>query len=288
LALLNSVVHTTTYLLVNGFFLLADRGGWLPTYNLPRTKRMHPSSRLLRQTWITAAVNQLVIQPVGTFALLCWWSPAPNRLAPLGPYYQVFGHFVAALMFNEFVFYFIHRALHHPLLYKHIHKKHHQYVGTVGFAAEHAHPVEDLLSNDLPVIGYCLFMRLHPLIWAVYLLWRLEETYETHSGYCFEQSLGGRLGLMSGLQAEFHDFHHSNNTGNFGHYLIDELFGTMDSWLQVTQQHVIPPSSQKSKYERGPGSQNPRAPSYLHDPTRAAQYHLGFTCSNWGPPTTTR
>lgn len=50
--------------------------------------------------------------------------------------------FETALFFlvNDFVFYWSHRLLHHPRLYK-IHKKHHQYYVTTGLAAEFAHPV---------------------------------------------------------------------------------------------------------------------------------------------------
>ncbi len=41
-------------------------------------------------------------------------------------------------------FYWTHRILHHPVMYKRFHKQHHEYTGTIGFAAEHAHPFEQV------------------------------------------------------------------------------------------------------------------------------------------------
>lgn len=40
------------------------------------------------------------------------------------------------------LFYLTHRSLHHKSLYARFHKQHHEYTGTIGFAAEYAHPFE--------------------------------------------------------------------------------------------------------------------------------------------------
>ena len=241
---------------------------------------MLPSPKLLQASLRDALVSQLLVQPLATYLLLLLLSLSPDRYAALPSFPMTVLHMSAALLFNELSFYLLHRLFHEvPFLYQRVHKQHHQYVGTVAVAAEHAHPVEQLLCNDLPVVGYCLAMRLHPLLWAVYLAWRLQETYETHSGYCFHRQLLARVGLWSGPQAEFHDFHHTVNSGNYGHHLMDELFGTMDLWLSLTQNGVIPHSTQKKQLKAGPASQQERAPIYLRDPSRKQmEFHLGYTC----------
>ena len=48
------------------------------------------------------------------------------------------------MLFLDTSFYWSHRLLHHPRLYKHFHKQHHEYRGTIGFAAEYAHFVEQV------------------------------------------------------------------------------------------------------------------------------------------------
>lgn len=39
------------------------------------------------------------------------------------------------------------RLLHHPYLYKHVHKLHHEWTAPIGIVAIYAHPVEYLTSN---------------------------------------------------------------------------------------------------------------------------------------------
>ncbi|MDP2436071.1 MAG: sterol desaturase family protein, partial [archaeon] len=279
LTLLAAATHTGVYLCATGFFLLCDRLKLLQGHKLPRTGRLLPSARLLAATLRDAAVGQLAVQPAASYLLLFALGLAPDRFSPLPGPEAVYLHLAGALLFNEASFYLLHRAMHEvPLLYRAVHKQHHQYVGTVALAAEHAHPVEQLLCNDLPVVGYCIAARVHPLIFCVYLAWRLQETCETHSGYCFQRTLLGRLGLLNGRQAEFHDFHHTVNSGNYGHHLIDELFRSMDLWLSLTQARIVPHSSQRKLSQKMAPSQQDSAPIYLRDPSRQSHLHLHYSC----------
>ena len=90
---------------------------------------------------------------------------------------------VAFLLFLECTFYWSHRLLHHPSVYKSWHKQHHEYRGSIGFAAEYAHFVEQVVSNYLSSAGLIIVLGAHPLVWLVWLAYRLCQTYETHSGY---------------------------------------------------------------------------------------------------------
>ena len=70
------------------------------------------------------------------------------------------------------------------------------------------------------------------MIWFVWIGVRLEEAYEGHSGYCFYGSWLHSIGLTNSEKAAYHDYHHTENHGNFGgpEYL-DHLCGTHDGWL---------------------------------------------------------
>ncbi len=144
---------------------------------------------------------------------------------------------VLSHMFNEYGFYFTHRLLHHPAFYARFHKQHHEYKGTVGIAAEYANPVEVLLSNIIPSIGGAILFGGHPLVVIVWLGLRLQQTYETHSGYYFRYTLLDYLGLSHAVGSAHHDWHHADNRGCYGSELLDWVFGTMDSYVEKGGYH---------------------------------------------------
>ena len=76
-------------------------------------------------------------------------------------------------------------------------------------------------------------MGAHPLAFLVWFAWRLEQTYEAHSGYSFYGTWLHKIGLTNADSAAFHDFHHTENKGSFGCEFTDHMFGTMDRWLQI-------------------------------------------------------
>lgn len=204
-----AVVHSGIYILVNGFFALCKSQGWFVVYAIERTDRMKIEPGLYKRTAIEALLNHVISQPLIMFLLHAYVS-SPSTL-PLPSPIVVFQHFAMAKLFNSVLFYFTHRWLHTSFMYKRFHKQHHEYIGTIGVAAEFATPVESLISNVFPTVGYCFIMRVHPLIFMVWLASRLVETYEAHSGYDFSSTILGRCGLLHGHAASWHDWHHSNN-----------------------------------------------------------------------------
>jgi sterol desaturase/sphingolipid hydroxylase (fatty acid hydroxylase superfamily) len=65
-------------------------------------------------------------------------------------------HFLFMLVGCDCIFYWVHRSLHHPLLYKHIHKKHHKYTATNVWASEYF-GVLDMLHGTRLLGSACLF-----------------------------------------------------------------------------------------------------------------------------------
>jgi len=88
--------------------------------------------------------------------------------------------------------------LHHPKLYKHCHKIHHEWTAPTGIVAVYSHPVEHMLSNQLPLWLGPFLMGSHL---SVALLWysvAILNTTVTHSGY--------HLPFLPSPEA--HDYHH--------------------------------------------------------------------------------
>jgi len=73
------------------------------------------------------------------------------------------GYFIASiglfLFFTDMCIYFIHRGLHHPLVYKHFHKTHHRWILPTPFASHAFHPIDGFLQSS----PYHMFVFLFPL-----------------------------------------------------------------------------------------------------------------------------
>ena len=128
------------------------------------------------------------------------------------------GTLLFCMICEDTTFYFSHRFLHLNWVYPHVHKMHHEYKHTVGIASEYCHPAEFAIGNLLPTsIGpLILGPRMHILtVFAWYAL-RVGETLDGHCGYDFSFS-PYRLIPFSG-SASYHDYHHSQNVGNYGSF----------------------------------------------------------------------
>lgn len=231
-----SVVHTFMYLTWNSIFLYWDRNGIFEKYKLDRVPVMGPEESLITRTWIEAFVGQVLTGPAVLYYLypLFKYFGAPAFDAPLPSFQRQFLVFVFANVFNGWGFYWTHRLVHSKSLYVWIHKKHHMYKGTIGFAAEYAHPIEQVISNQGPTIGGVLLCGAHFSLVLSWLVNRLQQTYEGHSGYCFYGTFLHRIGLTNSDAAAYHDYHHTGNRGNFGGpAYLDHFFGTMDAWMEL-------------------------------------------------------
>jgi len=236
-AIFNANVTLVTYVIAAFFFTMCLKFETFTDYQFVRKKSQKPSSELVKKTLVDAFVSKLFIIPITSYFSyhIFRWFGMPSFTDPLPKVGRIFTGFFVSNLFNELGFYWLHRALHHPALYGRFHKQHHNYIGTISIAAEYAGPLEQVFANIFPTIGGCLFFGCHGsvLIYYVWMVRRLIDTYEAHSGFCFSGTLLHKIGLSHSEMAAFHDFHHTKNHGNFGSPFTDYLFGTMDAWMQL-------------------------------------------------------
>ncbi|KAI1096456.1 C-5 sterol desaturase [Rostrohypoxylon terebratum] len=75
-----------------------------------------------------------------------------------GPWYEIL-QYPFFILFTDACIYLIHRGLHHPLIYKRLHKPHHKWIMPTPYASHAFHPV-DGWAQSLP---YHIFPLLFPL-----------------------------------------------------------------------------------------------------------------------------
>lgn len=124
---------------------------------------------------------------------------------------------ITFVLVRETLFYYSHRLIHQPTLYKWIHKKHHEWTAPIAITAMYCHPIENIVANVLPVVLGPVVMNSHDLVSYIWQMHVIAETLNAHSGYHFPFFSSSR----------FHDFHHDKFNANFGiNGLLDWLHGT--------------------------------------------------------------
>lgn len=131
------------------------------------------------------------------------WSHQPF------PYYNLF-QFPLFLIFTDFCIYWIHRGLHHPMIYKKLHKPHHKWIMPSPYASVAFHPLDGWAQS----VPYHIFPFIFPLQKFCYLalfffvqIW----TIMIHDGEYIADSP-----IING--AACHTMHHLYFNYNYGQY----------------------------------------------------------------------
>ena len=85
------------------------------------------------------------------------------------------------LMFTDCLIYWIHRWLHHRLVYKYIHKPHHRWKVPTPFASHAFHPIDGFLQS-LPYHIYPFIFPLHKVAYLVLFVFVNVWTVSIHDG----------------------------------------------------------------------------------------------------------
>ena len=138
------------------------------------------------------------------------------------------------MFLEDFVFFFSHKFLHMPFIYKYVHKVHHENAELIHINCIYTHPIETLLGNFIPAYFSLLVMgkKMHFVTLYIWLMYRYIETHEAHSGYEFKYTIFDANPFN--IEGDYHNFHHKRNTGNYATFFKhwDWYFGSNKAYIQ--------------------------------------------------------
>jgi sterol desaturase/sphingolipid hydroxylase (fatty acid hydroxylase superfamily) len=184
--------------------------------------------RLLLASFVAVILPMLVVggSAIGLFGI--------SRDRPLPSTPTLLTHLAFFLLVEDYLNYWLHRALHSPWLYKHIHSVHHEFNAPFALAAAYAHPAETVILA-IPTFAGPALIAPHMFTIFVWQLLRNYEAIDIHSGY--ELPFGLKTLFPAYAGADHHDYHHYHHSGNFASVFIwcDRMYGTDVAYLRFRQ-----------------------------------------------------
>ncbi len=137
---------------------------------------------------------------------------------------------VFAIIIHDIYFYFTHRLMHHPAIFKAFHLVHHKSTNPSPWAAFAFHPLEAVVeAGILPVLVFVMPVNRYAIL-IFFLISTVINVYG-HLGYEIYPAwlIRSKAGKWLNTSVS-HNMHHKYFKGNYGFYtrIWDELFGTMN------------------------------------------------------------
>lgn len=193
------------------------------------------SARRIQQQPLRAArpLRELAfsVLSIALFSVMLLGLWALDRFELTAVYWQVsqFGwiwfllSIVVMALVHDSYYYWAHRFMHHPRVFRRVHKLHHSFHNPTPFASYAFHPLEAIIEVAW-ILPLALVMPIHPAALACYVVFLTVLNVISHLGYETYPSWVARWFITS----THHNLHHTRGRGHFMLYfnIWDRLMGT--------------------------------------------------------------
>jgi sterol desaturase/sphingolipid hydroxylase (fatty acid hydroxylase superfamily) len=147
---------------------------------------------------------------------------------------------VAFIFIHDAYFYFTHRLMHHPKLFKHVHKVHHMSNNPTPWAAFSFHPLEALVEfGIIPIMVFLI--PLYPAAILIFAVYMVTLNVLGHLGFeIFPKGFTQHKLLGLHNTSTHHNMHHKYVNCNYGLFfnIWDRLMRTNNAKYNSTFEEV--------------------------------------------------
>jgi 4-alpha-methyl-delta7-sterol-4alpha-methyl oxidase len=212
------------------FMLFAGPLTWIAIADPAPLKRYRIQSRLNKQaSMLWPSIKSWLVNNAAMFAGVVVSWPLLRlggiHAGPLPAWHVMLLQLLFFIYLDDFLYYWMHRAMHGRWLYRHIHSWHHRIVTPWAVTGHYMHPVEYVVTGSVALLGPLLVGAHVVTVW-LWFAFRQWEAAEGHCGYDFPWTPTHFLPFNDG--ARHHDAHHARVKGNYAGFLthVDRLCHT--------------------------------------------------------------
>lgn len=175
----------------------------------------------IRTTFIFVLAGGIAFVGVHAGWLKFYWNVADHGWA------WFFGSVIALIVLHDAFFYWVHRAMHHPKLFRHFHRVHHESLNPTPFAALSFDVPEALVQSGIIPLTM-LFIPLHGGAIFIFLIYSIVTNVYGHLGIDLNSEAHREGWMRFFTSPRSHSRHHQKFRGNYGLY-----FTYWDRWMDT-------------------------------------------------------
>jgi Delta7-sterol 5-desaturase len=151
------------------------------------------------------------------------WTQIYGQVSDYPLWYFVSSIFII-LLFYETYYYWLHRWMHLPSVFRIVHKVHHESIHSTVFTSFSFHPLEAILQS----LFFPIIIFLIPLHYAVIIIVLMVMTLSAVINHSGIEIFHNRFILKNFIGSSHHHLHHKQFKTNFGLYLT-----WWDKWMKT-------------------------------------------------------
>ena len=176
-----------------------------------------------------SVISMLIFSTVAYFSLNYFKEYNNIIFAPIDNYYYLAFNFIWMFFLHDAYFYWIHRMMHHPKIYRKVHLIHHKSTNPSPWTAYAFHPLEALLEAGIaPLIAFTI--PVYRNAFFIFMLFQIIYNVYGHLGYELYPKNFHKTKIGHWVNTSVaHNQHHKLFYGNFGLYTLiwDRWMGTL-------------------------------------------------------------
>lgn len=169
-------------------------------------------------------------------------------------------YFIFSIVFllagYETYYYWLHRWMHHPKIFRHVHKVHHDSIETSVFTSFSFHPLEAILQFLFLPLAIMVLPVHYYALGIVLTLWTVSAIINHAGVEIFPENFRSHPVGKWLIGATHHDLHHREFKSNFGLY-----FTFWDKWMRTESKNFGHTFASRTRPTEVSRSRSPHHPS---------------------------